>query len=435
MSGYQRFIAYVYEYRKGRKANNCGFLKVEIRDRVCTVEIHLQVKGMMPKESCRVYGFLRKDGLLGGILIGNCETRQDGIECTVKTDAQNVVESEVTFGKLGGMLLLTESGGFFGTEWDDQPIRPENFKELKQVPQKPASVSKDAPAEELESRGEVEAPQVVQSASEDELPCETQPSQKAQAQPTSVPKSQQDSQLPHRAQLSSEGQNLREVQPQNVGQESSENQSRRETRPLQDLQPSREAPPRQDAQVSRDLQASRDLQVPRDLQASRGLQSPRDLQSSHEAQRSSETPSLPTQSAEAPAPVPEKDIHIQSAGCSEKKEPVTLPFGQPFCPFPDGDLTACWKIHPQDLVHFPRRQCALRNNRFLQYGYYNFGHLLLCKRADGRYILGVPGSYDQQEQFMAGMFGFSCFKESPLIKVPKGRGGYWYRIIDSPVCR
>jgi len=33
---------------------------------------------------------------------------------------------------------------------------------------------------------------------------------------------------------------------------------------------------------------------------------------------------------------------------------------------------------------------------------------------------------------MAGMFGFSCFKESNCIKVKKGRGGYWYRAIDPP---
>ena len=116
----------------------------------------------------------------------------------------------------------------------------------------------------------------------------------------------------------------------------------------------------------------------------------------------------------------------------EKEKTIALPFGQPFCPFQDSDLNQCWKITPQDLVHFPRRQCALRNNRFLQYGYYNFGHLLLCHRSNGRYILGVPGSYDQQEQFMAGMFGFSCFKESNCIKVKKGRGGYWYRAIDPP---
>ena len=116
----------------------------------------------------------------------------------------------------------------------------------------------------------------------------------------------------------------------------------------------------------------------------------------------------------------------------EKEKTIALPFGQPFCPFQDSDLNQCWKITPQDLAYFPRRQCALRNNRFLQYGYYNFGHLLLCHRSNGRYILGVPGSYDQQEQFMAGMFGFSCFKESNCIKAKKGRGGYWYRAIDPP---
>lgn len=48
----------------------------------------------------------------------------------------------------------------------------------------------------------------------------------------------------------------------------------------------------------------------------------------------------------------------------EKEKTIALPFGQPFCPFQDSDLNQCWKITPQDLVHFPRRQCALRNNRF-----------------------------------------------------------------------
>ena len=61
MSGYQRFIAYVYEYRNGKKANNCGFLKVEIQDHACTVEIHLRVKGMMSKENCNYLPFYHFD--------------------------------------------------------------------------------------------------------------------------------------------------------------------------------------------------------------------------------------------------------------------------------------------------------------------------------------------------------------------------------------
>ena len=41
--GYRRFIAYVYEYRKGKKEDNCGFMKVEVRNHMCTIEPHLQV--------------------------------------------------------------------------------------------------------------------------------------------------------------------------------------------------------------------------------------------------------------------------------------------------------------------------------------------------------------------------------------------------------
>ena len=35
MSGYRRFIAYVYEYLNGKKSGNCGFIKVEVRDQQC----------------------------------------------------------------------------------------------------------------------------------------------------------------------------------------------------------------------------------------------------------------------------------------------------------------------------------------------------------------------------------------------------------------
>ncbi len=373
MSGYQRFIAYVYEYRNGKKANNCGFLKVEIQDHACTVEIHLRVKGMMSKENCKIYGFQRKDGLLGSILMGNCETRLDGMECTVKADARNVGESGVAFGKLGGMILLTESGGFFGTEWDDQPIRPENFKELKQAPKKPVSVSENLFDTEPISAQKDSSDKEQDFARKDSI--------------DEVPVSHEEAQLPQ------------------------------------------ETPASGEIQLQQETQSQQGAKSPRQLQLRQAVQSSNELPSASEPQ--SQRESQPAEAASVPS---EKDLHIQSAACPEKKEPAFRPFGEPFCPFPEGDLSACWKIQPQDLVHFPRRQCVLRNNRFLQYGYYNFGHLLLCKKADGRYILGVPGSYDQQEQFMAGMFGFSCFKESPLIKVKKGRGGYWYRIIDSPVC-
>ena len=115
----------------------------------------------------------------------------------------------------------------------------------------------------------------------------------------------------------------------------------------------------------------------------------------------------------------------------EQKSQNSRRCGTPCEVFQDGELHDCHKISPQDLCSMGRRTCLLRNNRFVQYGYYHFGHLLLCQNHCGQPVLGVPGRYDQQERFMANMFGFPYFKESSEIQVPGGKGGYWYRLIDS----
>ena len=78
MAGYQRFVAYVYEYRKGKKDGSSGYVRVEARDRRCLIEVHLRCVGLEPGSKCRVYGFVRREGLMDGILIGSCTT---GREC------------------------------------------------------------------------------------------------------------------------------------------------------------------------------------------------------------------------------------------------------------------------------------------------------------------------------------------------------------------
>ena len=131
MAGYRRFIAYVYDYENGKKGSNCGFIKVEVKDQQCSVEVHLHCPGLPENITCRIYGFTRKDGLINGILLDSCETEKEIIECLIVTDALNMNESGMALGKMGGMVIITDNGGFFGTEWDDQIIRPENFRKLK----------------------------------------------------------------------------------------------------------------------------------------------------------------------------------------------------------------------------------------------------------------------------------------------------------------
>ena len=131
MSGYRRFVAYVYEYLKGKKENNCGFIKVEEREQQCRIELHLHCPGLPADLPCKIYGFVRKDGLMNGILLEILNTRPDAIEGFIETDSASMNASGISLDQLNGMLFLTESGSFLGTQWDDLPIRPEDFREIK----------------------------------------------------------------------------------------------------------------------------------------------------------------------------------------------------------------------------------------------------------------------------------------------------------------
>ncbi len=333
MSGYRRFIAYVYEYLNGKKSTNCGFIKVEVRDQQCRMEVHLHCPELAGDIPCKIYGFTRKDGLMNGILLGTCDTEKETIEFLLETEASNMNSSGISLGKMGGIIILTDSGNFFATEWDDQPVRPDNFVETKVTGT--ISQMRDNPSDKSE-----ESPGQISEQSEEKI---------------------------HDPALSKQSMDT----PENT--------------------------------------SGPDIPV-----------------------KSINTPQAePSSTASAPSATPHISTDTSSAGNPDTATDSVL-FRESFSPFTDGEFTEAWKIHPNDLCHFSRRCNALRNNRFIQYGHYNFGHLLLGQRNDGQYILGVPGGYNQQERFMANMFGFPYFKESSYIELPGARGGYWYTLINAP---
>lgn len=334
MSGYQRFVAYVYEYHKGKKGENCGFIKAEVRSMRCRLQLQLQCAGLTPNVRGSVYGIVRRAGLMDGILLGNFQTGETITRCLMETDASDMNHSGFSFGQMGGIILKTENGAFFGTEWDDQPIRPENFRELTPT-QEPGILKK--------------------KTGQQELPKEAEESIEAEKPETPEEESQ-------------------------PGEE--------EGQPGEEENPEKEESPREE-----------------------------------EAPKEEQNPKTPEE--------PEKVLHtqeIQKAEAPVSQQPV-----QPmFDPFGDGELIRGIQIQLRDFNRLNRIDWGLRNNRFLLYGFYNFGHLLLGQKADGSWILGIPGGYDQQEQFMANMFGFPYFKESRKIQLQRGKGGYWYRSIHTP---
>ena len=74
MAEYRRFVAYIYEYVNGIKGENAGFVKVESRNGVCRIQLHLQA---VPAEetSLQVDGFVRTQNHVGVIPLGMCRVK------------------------------------------------------------------------------------------------------------------------------------------------------------------------------------------------------------------------------------------------------------------------------------------------------------------------------------------------------------------------
>ena len=396
MAGYRRFIAYVYDYENGKKGSNCGFIKVEVKNQQCSVEVHLHCPGLPENVMCRIYGFTRKDGLINGILLDSCETEKEIIECLIITDALNMNESGIALGKMGGMVIITDNGEFFGTEWDDQIIRPENFRELK-----------------AESSSDVSASPIDKTSHTSDSPARssgTPVSDTSRTSDTLVNEILYTSDAP----IDENSPNMADINSDNI--DTSFNVSALAnisdssfTATIQEIP----IPP----EVSEIQTKSQDIftEAQRSVNASENNTST--ISPDYIGHNK---PNASIISVDSPKNAIDEGEISKSKASSE------------FFPFSDGEIATAWKIHLNDLKRFPRQYCALRNNRFIQYGHYNFGHLLLGQKNNGQYILGVPGSYNQQERFMANMFGFPYFKESDYIELSKARGGYWYRLIDAP---
>ena len=64
MSEYKRFVSYIYEYVQGEKRESLGFVKVNARDGICKIQIHMRgfyTRGQAPYEA---YVFTQKKNVL-----------------------------------------------------------------------------------------------------------------------------------------------------------------------------------------------------------------------------------------------------------------------------------------------------------------------------------------------------------------------------------
>lgn len=103
------------------------------------------------------------------------------------------------------------------------------------------------------------------------------------------------------------------------------------------------------------------------------------------------------------------------------------------CPFDDAQNVYAIKMDLRELRVLPKEYQSLANNSFLLHGYFNYRYLLfgyICEEEQMRWFLAVPGTFQDQEQLLAGIFGFPEFRLQHAAQQKNGAFGFWYRYLD-----
>ena len=447
MSAYHRLISYIYAYEGGIKGKNTGFAKLETRGTSCRIQVSVR----------RVFAGGSPIGvyLLAGqeeIRIGTLFVRGGNGEFRAVVNCENIEGSGCNMEECCGLTLHETDSAWraYTTIWEDAvahaaevelaDVTAEKVREQEAEKEgatrklaenvagevNSASVGKEKldEASELTRSGEMES-QDTSTETEKKEAVNINETDFGISQPQ--PEKLEDSNLeifedtetmeavPDISETSDhqEAEVVQEAQtetPQESFQESTQ-EVQTET-PKESFQESY-----QEAQTEARRKDSQEST--REVRKEALPDSPPDHQEAFQSDSQNQKQSQPDSSKESPKEDPAESLWNRLRAAYPK---VTA--------FECADGCEILVIKPQDIGLLPRENWVYGNNSFLLHGYYNYRYLILARLGKsgerGRYILGVPGHYGNNEKYMAAMFGFDRFVRSTRQPPRDSRFGYWY---------
>lgn len=447
MSAYHRLISYIYAYEGGIKGKNTGFAKLETRGTSCRIQVSVR----------RVFAGGSPIGvyLLAGqeeIRIGTLFVRGGNGEFRAVVNCENIEGSGCNMEECCGLTLHETDSAWraYTTIWEDAvahaaevdlaDVTAEKVREQEAEKEEAtrklaenvsgevnsASVGKEKldEASELTRSGEMES-QDTSTETEKKEAVNINETDFGISQPQS--EKLEDSNLeifedtetmeavPDISETSDhqEAEVVQEAQtetPQESFQESTQ-EVQTET-PKESFQESY-----QEAQTEARRKDSQEST--REVRKEMPPDSPPDHQEAFQSDSQNQKQSQPDSSKESPKEDPAESLWNRLRAAYPK---VTA--------FECSDGCEILVIKPQDIGLLPRENWVYGNNSFLLHGYYNYRYLILARLGKsgerGRYILGVPGHYGNNEKYMAAMFGFDRFVRSTRQPPRDSRFGYWY---------
>ena len=447
MSAYHRLISYIYAYEGGIKGKNTGFAKLETRGTSCRIQVSVR----------RVFAGGSPIGvyLLAGqeeIRIGTLFVRGGNGEFRAVVNCENIEGSGCNMEECCGLTLHETDSAWraYTTIWEDAVAHAAEV-ELADVT---AEKVRDQEAEKEEATrklaenvsGEVNSASVGKEKLDEAS--ELTRSGEMESQDTSTETEKK------------EAVNINETdfgisQPQPEKLEDSNLEIFEDTETMEAVPDISETSDHQEAEVVQETQtetpqessqkSNQEVQTetPKEsfqesYQEAQTEAGRKDSQESTREVRKEALPDSPPDHQEAFQPGSQNQKQPQPDSSKEfpKEDPAESLWNRLRAAYPKVTAFECADgceilvIKPQDIGLLPRENWVYGNNSFLLHGYYNYRYLILARLGKpgerGRYILGVPGHYGNNEKYMAAMFGFDRFVRSTRQPPRDSRFGYWY---------
>lgn len=447
MSAYHRLISYIYAYEGGIKGKNTGFAKLETRGTSCRIQVSVR----------RVFAGGSPIGvyLLAGqeeIRIGTLFVRGGNGEFRAVVNCENVEGSGCNMEECCGLTLHETDSAWraYTTIWEDAVAHAAEV-ELADVT---AEKVREQEAEKEEATrklaenvsGEVNSASVGKEKLDEAS--ELTRSGEMESQDTSTETEKK------------EAVNINETdfgisQPQPEKLEDSNLEIFEDTETMEAVPDISETSDHQEAEVVREVQMETPQESSQESNQEAQTETPKesfqesyqeaqtearrkDSQESTREVRKEALPDSPPDHQEAfqPGSQNQKQPQPDSSKESPKEDPAETLWDRLRVTYPKVTAFECADgceilvIKPQDIGLLPRENWVYGNNSFLLHGYYNYRYLILARLGKsgerGRYILGVPGHYGNNEKYMAAMFGFDRFVRSTRQPPRDSRFGYWY---------
>ena len=447
MSAYHRLISYIYAYEGGIKGKNTGFAKLETRGTSCRIQVSVR----------RVFAGGSPIGvyLLAGqeeIRIGTLFVRGGNGEFRAVVNCENIEGSGCNMEECCGLTLHETDSAWraYTTIWEDAVAHAAEV-ELADVT---AEKVREQEAEKEEATrklaenvsGEVNSASVGKEKLDEAS--ELTRSGEMESQDTSTETEKK------------EAVNINETdfgisQPQPEKLEDSNLEIFEDTETMEAVPDISETSDHQEAEVVQETQtetpqesfqeSTQEVQTetPKEsfqesYQEAQTEARRKDSQESTREVRKEMPPDSPPDHQEAFQPGSQNQKQPQPDSSKEfsKEDPAESLWDRLRVTYPKVTAFECADgceilvIKPQDIGLLPRENWVYGNNSFLLHGYYNYRYLILARLGKpgerGRYILGVPGHYGNNEKYMAAMFGFDRFVRSTRQPPRDSRFGYWY---------